>query len=507
MKESELLDPIASHETFWRRREAILCSIFLFLLVGLAFLVRLWGLSKMHFWDETVYLQNAEVICCGKTNYSELASRPPLLSLFYALLFRFWHHIYAACIATDLVNAAGPALLFAAGRKIAGAIPAALAALLLAFLPFFVGVIPGNFDWDSTGNSLLSDCPALTLILLVFWLLLRALERETSLRFASAGVVMALAVLMRFPSLSSVGMIGLLTLMAKRRWRAVAACAGGFAIGFAPYLCWSRMAYGGFLTTLREGWSNFDGPGESPFYYLKIYGNTFAWITLAGLLLWIANRAWEIWKGKGTDHRDGPDASAAGGNARKLEWFLWLWAVVLLVFFSTMHHKEPRYAIPLAPPLFLLAGIGLSTLVKGRGKALRVAGIAVLAGGLAYAFLPTIQMIFQTPFLDEEVNDTMQASEYLDHNLPPATILYATVDYPDFAYYSNLKISPVTGAGAELYKALEHLSADGVYVAYKDSDKVGGPRLDWLDANPHFQRFYEFPSLVLYHYRAGNIPK
>jgi hypothetical protein len=98
----------------------------------------------------------------------------------------------------------------------------------------------------------------------------------------------------------------------------------------------------------------------------------------------------------------------------------------------------------------------------------------------------------------------MLASNFLEHNLPPATVLYATVDYPDFAYYTNLEVRPVLGTGAELYDALDHLPGDGVYIAYKDRDTLGGPRLDWLDANPHFQRFREFPTLVLYNYRAGN---
>jgi len=36
------------------------------LLAAAAFVVRFWGLSKMHFWDENVYLLNAEYIFCGK---------------------------------------------------------------------------------------------------------------------------------------------------------------------------------------------------------------------------------------------------------------------------------------------------------------------------------------------------------------------------------------------------------------------------------------------------------
>jgi hypothetical protein len=499
----KLPDLISADAFHSRRRQAFLWSSFVFLLVAAAFVVRLWGLSKMHYWDEAVYLQNAEVICCGKANYSELISRPPLLSLFFAFIFLFWHHIYAACIATALVNALGPALLFAAGRKIAGAVPAAIAALLLAFLPFLVGIIPAGFQWDNTGNSLLSDCPALTLILLSLWLLLRALEKQTSLRFASAGFVMALAVLMRFPSLASVGMISLLALTAQRRLRAFAACAIGFAIGFAPYLIWSRIAFGGFLATLLSGWDNFDGPEESPLFFLRNFTYIFGWITLAGLALWIGNWAWEWWKLRASRRGDSPPQLAAKKPSRRLEGFLWLWAAGVLVCFSALSHKEPRYILPLAPPLFLLAGSGLSVLVTGCRGALRVAGAVLLAGALACAFLPTIQLL-RTPFFDDDVTDQLEISDFLNKNLPPSAVLYTKVDYPVYAYYTNFKVVPIFGTGDDVCDTLDHLPEDGVFIAYKENDAEGdGPRLNWLDANPRFRRLRDYPSIALYSYRAG----
>lgn len=257
------LDPAAPHNRGSHRRPVILESAFVVMLMAAAFLVRIWPLSKMHYWDETVYLQNAEVICCGKANYSELDSRPPLLSLLFAAVFLLWHHVYAASIATALLNALGPVLLYFSGRIIAERIPAAIAALLFAFSPFFVGVFPTGFVSDDTGNSLLSDSPALTLILLSFWLLLCALRKPTEFRFACAGFVLALAVLMRFASLSSVGVLLLLVLGADRWWRAALACGAGLAVGIGPYLCWSRFRYGGFFRTFRSGWKNLQGPGES----------------------------------------------------------------------------------------------------------------------------------------------------------------------------------------------------------------------------------------------------
>src|ERR1017187_9048160 len=114
------------------RRQVILESTFVVLLVAAAFVLRLWGLSKMHFWDEASYLQNAEVICCGKTNFSELDFRAPLLSLIFAAVFLLWHNIYAADIVTALLNALGPALLYVSGRMVVGRMPAAIGSLLLA---------------------------------------------------------------------------------------------------------------------------------------------------------------------------------------------------------------------------------------------------------------------------------------------------------------------------------------------------------------------------------------
>src|SRR6266404_7516595 len=92
-------------------RKFVVESAFVILLVAGAFIVRLWPMSQAHFWDEAVYLQNAEVICCGKTNYSELSSRPPLLSILFAAAFLLWHHVYAASVLTALLNAAGPLFL------------------------------------------------------------------------------------------------------------------------------------------------------------------------------------------------------------------------------------------------------------------------------------------------------------------------------------------------------------------------------------------------------------
>ncbi|MGB8098227.1 MAG: glycosyltransferase family 39 protein, partial [Terracidiphilus sp.] len=314
------------------------------LLVACAFLIRIWGVTKMHFWDENVYLLNAEYFYGGHAGYLEIDSRPPLLSLLFAAAFHAWHSDYAAEIVAMLLNALGPLFLFLAGCRIVGRNAAAIAALLLAFVPFFIGIFTadgGGAAVNSNGHSLRTDCPALTLILLALWLGTRALAKQTDLRFAAFGFSMAMAVLMRFASLSSVGFLALLLLAADRRVRASCGCAGGFLLGMAPYLCWSRAQYGGFLYTFINGWWNFDGEAEPFDYFAGHLPLMISWLGMAGLALWFVRRSADVaeWRRSGK-----PEGSAMGAVfALRWELFLWLWAAGVFLFFSILSHKELRY--------------------------------------------------------------------------------------------------------------------------------------------------------------------
>jgi len=478
----------------------------LILIVLAAFLVRLWGITHMHSWDENVFLQNALLICCGKDNYNEIDSRPPLLSLLFAAVFKLWNSDYAAWCLTAFLNALEPLFLYLAGRKIAGKRAAFLAALLLAFTPFLVGVFPDastGFLSDPTGFGLFTDCPALTCILLAYWLLLRAMERETWPRFGLAGIAMALAVLMRFGSLSSVGMIGLLAFCAHRRTRAVAGTILGFLLGMAPYLIWSRIAYGGFLYTFKSGWDNFAGESESPFYFLEWSGVIFSWIALAGLALWLARFVWETRFQRDHENRLIAASGFLGRDSRLWQAHLWAWAIACFLFFSSLSHKEPRYILPVAPPVFLLAGIGLCTLLVSRQRVLRFAGPALLATALIATFWPDRHR-FDDGFFDNSRSEEMDVADWLTRNVPPSTTLYCDMNYPDYAYYTQFKVEVLPESGPPLYDALDRLSGNGIVIAYivDDSNQPKEPSLAWLDRNPYFHRLKEFPTLVLYQHRA-----
>src|SRR3990170_1584648 len=250
---------------------------FLLLLFAAAFLVRLWPIWQVHFWDEAVYLQNAKVICCGKTNYSELSSRPPLLSLLFAGAFALWNHDYAASLLVALLNGLAPVFLYWAGKMLYNSRTTGLiASLLLAFSPLFAKV----------GNSLLTDHPALSLILVSFSTLLWALRRDSQLGFALAGFFCALAGLMRFTSLITVVIFPLFLLPHANRLRASVLFVLGWTAGFGPYLVWSRLEYGGFLATIRSALLNVLRVDMPWYYYLANWDDIFPWLSVAGVLLW-----------------------------------------------------------------------------------------------------------------------------------------------------------------------------------------------------------------------------
>ena len=470
-------------------------------LVAAAFLIRLWGMSKMHFWDEDVYLLNAEYFFRGHAGYLEIDSRPPLLSVLFAGAFQVWHSDYAAEIVTALLNALGPLFLYMAGRKTVGRSAGAIAALILAFGPFFAGVCPdgnGGFVPNCNGHSLLTDCPALTLIMLSLWLAVRALEKQTGLRFAVLGFCMAMAVLMRFGSLSSVCILALLVLCAKNRVRAGVACAAGFALGIGPYLCWSRIEFGTFLFTLQNGWWNLGGEAEPWYYFLALLPQMLTWMGIAGLALWFLRRGAELWQQK----KEGPLPTGVASSIRNLRWdlFLWLWAAGALIFFSSIEHKESRYGIPIAAPLLLLAGAGLGWLLKSGQKTMKLTGALLLAAAAIAAFWPSLHR-FDTGFIDHSVSNEMIVARYLRDNLPASTILYANANYPDFAYYSGFTVNDLPESGDALYSELAKMPPGSLLIAYKANDDGGSPAeppISYLDADLHFKRVYDFPTMVVY---------
>lgn len=468
--------------------------VFLVLLFAAAFLCRLWPIWKVHFWDETVYLQNAEVICCGKQNYSELSSRPPLLSLLIAGVFLLWHHVYAASLLVAGLNALGPVFAYWAGKMLAGRATGGMAGLLLAGSPFF--------NTSQTGNSLLTDSPALTLTLLALCLLLKAIATNSKIIPALAGIVTGLSGLMRFPSLITVFVFPLFLLRARQRlWTAIL-FGIGLTVSFGPYLAWSQLKFGSFLYTLRLAQVQVGGSVEPRGYYLEHFSEIFPWLSLAGAMLWMV--AWLLdartyWRLRGEKEAVPPQGGEA--KARLLsDAVLWWWAAIVLLYFTSIPHKELRYLIPLAAPWFLLAGRGLGLLLRGERWPARVIGGGILALAMAYTFAPTLQR-FRGPLVQPWVSEEKQVADYLNQIATPPAVLYTNFNAPVFGYYTQLPVRVLLEQDVNFYSAFpKNMPKDGYVILYKEVQK--DPRPVWADLNAHFRRLQEFPSLIVYEYRS-----
>jgi 4-amino-4-deoxy-L-arabinose transferase-like glycosyltransferase len=459
-------------------RGRLLEIVFVGALFAAAFAVRLWPVWQVHFWDEAVYLQNAETICCGKDTYSELYFRPPLISLLYAGAFRIWHDVFAASLVAALLNALGPAALYVAGRLLHGRVAGAIAGALLAFAPFFVT--------GDTGNSLLTDSPAVSLLCIALALAVSAARGDSVVLFGLAGAVTGLAGLMRFTSLLAVVVLPLYALGRRRPWFSLAAYASGVVVAFAPYLAWSRARYGGFLATIREAQIAVGGSVvEAPTYYLQHFPEILPWLAIAGVAL--APVAWLLDR-RSADREDRPLAADA---------ILWWWALAVVAYFSTTPHKELRYLLPLAPSWLLLAGRGLALAARPRALSVRIVAAGAVLAALFITARPAFDR-FSTPFLSSFVSEEVHVGEFLDTAARPGEVLYANFNYPVLALYSHLRVHLIKPDDRFYEHFPANMPDDGLLVLYKDVELL--PRTAWADRLPQFTRVREFPSLIVYRY-------
>jgi len=496
--------PRPPREVDWARVAEI---AFLLLLFALGFLVRLWPVWKMHWWDETVYLQDAEYLCCGKHNYSEFSSRPPFLSILFAGVFLLWNTSYAASMLTAALNALGSVFLYGAGKVLHGRPAAVIGALLLAFSPFFV-------HW---GNTLLTDCPALTLTLLAFWFLQKAVAADSMVWFGLAGFVTGLSGLTRFTALITLFVYPFYLLRKGRLLQRAAWFGLGVGLSLGPYFLWSRLAYGSFAATLRLASANARGPVETNLFYLQNFGKVFPWVTVAGLALWLVDWLWGSLASPAPEHKEINRRTARQGVAprRGSDAILWGWALLVLLYFSHLAwDKQLRFIIPMAAPLFLLAGRGLAVLTYGRSQWARTIGTAILVLALGYSFAP-LRERFRGPFILPYSTEAMEVADYLNREVGRRGSLYCNFNWPVFGYYTWLKVDVLWPADMSFYKAFpDNMPEDGYVIIYKQVPAelnpgeipyalARQPTEAWVDNDPHFRRMREFPSLVVYEYRRA----
>ena len=459
-------------------------------ILALAALVRAVPLTYSHFWDETVFLQHAGVILDGRANYQEFFHRPPLLSVLYALGFALWDNIYVANIVQAIVTTLAVLFAFLYVRRAFGVASGIAAAFLFAFTPYLV----------ETSHELLTDMPAVALMLAAMWLFDKPGPRFAIL----AGAAYALAVQTRFTSLFLIVYFALDASLSLKKLRQLAILVVAAGVTIAPYLIWVRWNYGSFLFPFilaRRIVTEWTAPVASGFYFdavLEIFPPSLRLLFALGLLLLVMR-----W-------------NAALGSQTKRQLVLLTWGLAFLAYMLTIGHKEVRYLLPLAIPVVIISALGVAALCRWIARQARPVWIAGTLLGVAVAvadYASPFQEL-RGPWTDSSESEEVQIAGYLREHSTPADTIYAAHNFPVLAFYSGRRTVSLLPIQAEFEQLWRRAMARPGFLVYyppagiKETHSKNPhfmPDQQFIDASPEFRLARSFPSATVYCYEPAGL--
>ena len=485
------------------------CYALLALALLLALLIRIVPLTYSHFWDETVFLQNARVILDGRDNYDELRYRPPLLSLLYAFAFAIWDNIYVANLAQGIVSTLTVVFVFLFVRPVFGFAAAVFSGLLIAFTPYFA----------EASHQLLTDAPAVALMLAAMWLFDRPGARNACL----AGIVYALAIQTRFTSLFLIVYFVLDTAFFPGKVRKFAILLGAAAAAMTPYLVWAQLQFGSFyfpFAHARRIVTEWTAPVPAGFYWdalVQVFPRSM-WVFFgAGVLLPVAR--WAMARRAG-EPRPALATFAALSDQGRRRIVLLLWGAAFLVYMLSIPHKEVRYLLPMVIPVAIVSALCLADLFRWCARQagpVKVAALLLGIGVAAVDYAPSLQKLAR-PWLDRSLVEpwvgrseweAVQIGRYLHEISAPADTIYAAHNFPVFAYYSERRtVSLLEIQGNFDQRWREVMNRPGFLVYYlpagiKETHSivpVFKPDRGFIESRPEFHLLRAFPGALVYRY-------
>ena len=299
----------------------------------------------------------------------EMVESGDWLTPHYNYELRFQKPVLYYWLAASASLAGGP-------TEAAARLPSALAGLGLVVVTFFTArrwfgadvawvaglIVATNFGYYSMARMALPDLPLALLIAVATWAALESVIAGRGADRASArgwllltAAAAALAVLMKGPvGLALPGLVAATALLVPRSsgtrwwpWRTVdLALAAGLLLAIASpwYFAMAREHGLGYLHHFfvgenldRFATDRYNEPRALWFYLPIVAGGLLPWSPF--MAPWVRT-AWRVVTG--------------GRRVVRQEWWLLIWAVVPLVFYSVSIGKQPRYVLPILPPLAIL---------------------------------------------------------------------------------------------------------------------------------------------------------
>jgi len=453
------------------KKKQVIFVIFLIGLIITSFFIRLIPIRLAHFWDETVYLQHAEMMFSGRTNFDELSFRPPLLSILFYLAFFIKHSVISASVVTALFGATISLFIFLIGRKIYNNEIGIISALVFAFTPFLT----------LNSNYLLTDIPVITFMALSFYFLL---FRERKWFLFLSGMFFSLAILMKFTAILMVLVFLFYFILNKFKFKEILFFGFGALLVILPYFIWCQIQFGNFLIPFIKGPGMVNDKNESTYFYLTNFSKAFGIFVLGGVFLWAISFFYDF---KNKRYK-----------IMKQELVMLFWILVFLIYLSKTPHKELRYILPITIPIILLASKGFWFFIARIKKYEFLFWIGfclylIFMISNTYAF----DSLQNGVIIDRTISDEMRIADYL-RDIGYEGIIYSNQRWPVLAYYTGLEVRLLWPQDEKIYLDIPHLMKDsGIIIGMFG---VKEPQPMWLDDDSRFTNYREIGDFFIYDY-------
>ena len=381
-------------------------------------------------WDGTIYVAMGKYIFShGTVGYWE-PFRPVIWPAILGFLWKLGFDSYTLGIYIQIL-ASLIALYFTykIGEKVARG-SGLYAATLLSFTPIFMAFIIAP----------LTDLPSVAIALGALYFFLEEY-------FFTAGILVAVAFLFRFPQILiglPLGFMTLVYLVRDKRKRPIAR----FLLGVVPILCaffiFNSIAYHDPLYPIHTGTivtATSTGPHdhETFFYSINTFiENPFLLFLITAIVLW-------LWNFKST----------LRNNARIL---VMLNALVVGLYFGFFPHKELRYSIAFLPYLALMAAFGIHYFF-GTIKSKYTRPIITL-------FLIVSLLLISLQALNNNIPEgpTKELQAYLGffHSLPGAKVISSS---PQLLAHNDIHATSISDTWEDMYDNYEDDTIAREYVA------------------------------------------
>ena len=253
------------------KKRLLIITIIVAILV-FSFLLRLWPLQVSHWWDETVYLQNSEVIFSGRTNFDEFWLRPPMLSIIFAGSYFIYHHLFTAAVMVALLGTLGVFFVYLLGKELFNERVGILAALLYGFSPFLV----------NASHWIMATMPSMTFLAISFYILLKATKKNNKWLYLFSGIIFTISILIRFTSIPLLAVVVAYAYLIKESRKGMLWFGYGLVGSMLPYLIWVQIKYGFFLSVFLHGSGAVSDQVGNVFYYFIYMFEVFSAIIIVG---------------------------------------------------------------------------------------------------------------------------------------------------------------------------------------------------------------------------------